>query len=73
MQHIPKQIGKAGLVIDAFIIERLHLVVKEVLTNMHNPVHFEASLLKGCCVKQIAALKKNVLHGLIGSTKRYHS
>ncbi len=67
MMHIPSQIRLFCFVIDAFIIERLHLVVKDVLSNLHNPAKFEASLLAGVCMKQMDVLRGNILHGLVGS------
>jgi len=68
MQHIPSQIRRDGFVLDCFVIERLHLVVREVLGNVHNPVDMEGSLLRGICVKQMIALKNTILQGLIGNT-----
>lgn len=68
MTHIANQIENVGFVVDAFIIERLHLLAKEVLGMTHNDTAFEASLLKACCMKQIAQLKQTVLTGLIGRT-----
>ena len=52
MQHIAEQIEKTVFVCDAFLIERLHLTSKDALTNVHNPVNFEASLLSGTCERQ---------------------
>ena len=69
MQHIADQIDEA--VVDAFTIERLHLLCKEILTTHHNPVDYEASLMRGFCLKQIMACRKTILHGAIGSTSPF--
>ena len=68
MQHISPQIRRDGFVLDCFVIERLHLVVREILANVHNPVDMEGSLLRGICLKQMMALKDTILTGLIGPT-----
>ena len=69
MQHIAGQIREFRFVLDAFIIERLHLVVREVLAKVHNPATFEQSLLKFAMARQIAALNAHAAtHGLTGRT-----
>ncbi len=69
MQHIANQIRDFGVVIDAFIIERLHLVLKDVLKNVHNPHIFETSLLRNCMARQIKALNDHAaVYGLVGKT-----
>ena len=66
MQHIAEQIKRWKVVIDAFIIERLHLVLKDVLSNTHNPIALEASLLRGICNKQLRSARQFVVKGLQG-------
>ena len=69
MQHIADQIRRFKFVIDAFIIERLHLVVKDVLAKVHNPIIFERSLLRGAYNKQLLALQsRSDFNGLAGPT-----
>ena len=68
MQHIADQIRKDLYVLDCWIIERLHLIIREILGNVRNPVEFEASVLRGVCLKQMMTLKDTVLAGLIGPT-----
>ena len=72
MQHIPAQIEKAGFVVDCFLIEKLHLVSKDALTNVHNPARFEGSLLAGICERQRQALRNNIFYGLVGKTVPLH-
>ena len=68
MQHIPEQIKEIKFVFDAFMIEKLHLITKDVLSNLHNPADFEASLLAGICERQISSLNSSIFQGLIGQT-----
>ena len=68
MLHIAAQIRKDLYVLDSFIIERLHLIVRQSLQHLRNPVDFEGSLLRDVCLKQMLALKDTVLAGLIGPT-----
>ena len=66
-QHIPKQIRKAKFVLDAFIIERLHLVVIDCLVC--NTRFFEQSVLRGVCLKQITDCNTSLFQGLIGHSQ----
>ena len=66
MLHIPEQIQRRKWVVDAFIIERIHLVVKESFAYVNNPTDFEASLLRGSTLRQIERLKEKTFFGLIG-------
>ena len=68
MQHIASQIRKHKFVIDAFVIERLHLLIKEALLQAHNPLIFEASLLRIVLLKQFEVLKGTIMYGLVGSS-----
>ena len=66
MQHIGPQILRDGMVLDCFIIERLHLVARDILGNVRNPIDAEASILKMFCVKHMNAMRETSLCGLIG-------
>ena len=44
---IPPQMSKNDVVLDAFVIERNHLLVKHVAENIRNTVCFERSVLSG--------------------------
>ena len=61
------QIERHGYVFDAFLIERIHIISKDALANLHNPAKFEASLLAGILMRQGESLKRqNPFHGLVG-------
>ena len=65
MFHIPQQIAKHKCVLDMFVVERLHLIVKESFAYMSNTVDFEASLLRGTMLRQIERLKDKNFFGSI--------
>jgi hypothetical protein len=44
---VPAQIRRDGLVLDAFIIERTHLLVKGIAEHVRNTSTFEASVMSG--------------------------
>ena len=54
------------MVLDCFIIERLHLVARDILGNVRNSNDAEASILRMFCVKQIDTMRRHFLYGLIG-------
>ena len=66
MQHIPGQIRRDLLVLDAWIIERLHLIFKDLLSHIRATQCYEVSMLRGCCIKQMEALKAKIFYGLLG-------
>jgi hypothetical protein len=66
MQHMADQIQNVDVVIDAFIIERLHLVVKDALSRVHNPKDFEASLMRYICNNHLQTIRGSDL-GLVGA------
>jgi hypothetical protein len=47
MMDVPQQIAKDGFILDAFVIERTHLMVKTVADHVENTRIFEASVLRG--------------------------
>ena len=70
MQHIPLQILRDKLVLDAWIIERLHLLLRDILGHYRSTSdHFESNLLAGVCLKQSESLKTSVFYGLDGTAK----
>ena len=76
MFHIPQQIENHKCVIDMFVMERLHLVVKESFANLCNTIDFEGSLLKGSMVRQIERLNEGTnlfgtLHGSLMPLRGY--
>ena len=66
MHHIPLQIARDKWVVDAFTMERLHLVVKESFSYLRNHADFEGSLLRGSMLRQIERLKDTQFFGLVG-------
>ena len=62
-----KQLSRDKCVLDAFIIERMHLIVKAIADNVRNTKSFEASVLAGVLNTTIEARKDYVgttsLHG----------
>ena len=66
MHHIPLQIARDKWVVDAFTMERLHLVVKESFSYLRNHADFEGSLLRGSMLRQIERLKDKLFFGLAG-------
>ena len=45
--RIPSQVRRDGAVLDAFVVERMHLRVKQIADLIHNTSAFEASVLAG--------------------------
>ena len=66
MHHIPLQIARDKWVVDAFTMERLHLVVKESFSYLRNHADFEGSLLRGSMLGQIERLQDKLFFGLLG-------
>ena len=66
MHHIPLQIARDKWVVDAFTMERLHLVVKESFSYLRNHADFEGSLLRGSMLRQIERLQDKLFFGLVG-------
>jgi hypothetical protein len=65
LQHIADQIEAMGIVADSFLIERVHLLLRDVLGSVRNPVEQEASVLRGICNRQWRSAKDYVLRGMI--------
>ena len=71
--HIPKQIARDGLVLDAFVIERKHLSIKRVAEPITNTTVFEHSLMSAVVHSQIQAAKIDKLDRLSGKTRQMGS
>jgi len=69
MQDIPDQIRQDGVVVDAFVVERVHLRVKAVAEHVDNTRAFERSVLSSLVTSHIRSLETWELGDrLIGST-----
>jgi hypothetical protein len=64
---VPAQIFRDGCVVDAFVVERQHLMVKSVAEHIKNTSSFEHSLMASVCTLQLSLAKEadfsNRLHG----------
>lgn len=58
VMDVPAQICRDGLVLDSFIIERIHLQVKSVAEHIRNTTCFERSVLAGVLNLQAQRLSK---------------
>jgi hypothetical protein len=57
LHHLPSQIERDGMVLDAFVGERKHQLVKFLATNVDNTVAFEKSVLLRSLAKQFTFLQ----------------
>ena len=65
--HVPSQIRTDGIVFDAFLIERCHVLVKSIADNVKTQQHFERSVLAGVLNVQMRhAQHANDVTGLRG-------
>ena len=53
MFHVPSQLQRDGLLIDAFVIERKHLSVKALADKIKNTRAFEGSVMSGVVFHQL--------------------
>lgn len=68
---IPSQFRRDGMVLDAFVIERQHLMVKGVAEHIDNTSNFEVSLCSSILTLQLQEGDDDALFdGLIGRTSR---
>jgi hypothetical protein len=72
MMDIPRQLVRDRCVVDAFVIERTHQVVKGIATHIDNTHLFERSVLSGVTTLAFQASddKLAVADGLMGRTMR---
>lgn len=69
MMDVPDQLRRDGMVLDAFVVERQHLVVKRVAENVKNLKKFEASVLASLVLVQSQQARETTLRdGLIGQS-----
>jgi hypothetical protein len=72
-QDVPAQIKQDGIVIDGWIVERLHLRTKQVAEHVDNTVRFERSVLSGVLNIHFREAAAGVgPHGLRGRTAPFH-
>lgn len=66
---VASQIRRHQLVLDAFIVERIHLRIKAVADKVKKTTAFERSTLSGTLVTQLSAMESQVATGgLLGKT-----
>ena len=69
MHHLYEQITESKCVVGTFMIENLDLITRYVMSHVHNPTTFEASLLAGVCERQRSSLNSgSIFQGLLGQT-----
>ena len=69
-----EQIVKDGLVLDAFVVERMHLQVKGIADHVRNTSVFEKSVMAGVLnVQMQRAREANSVQWLRGSLQRWQS
>jgi hypothetical protein len=70
MMDIPRQLVRDGCVLDAFVIERSHLVVKGIATHIDNTHTYERSVLSGVTTLAFKASDDKLagVDGLMGRT-----
>jgi hypothetical protein len=70
MMDIPRQLVRDRCVLDAFVIERTHQVVKGIATHVDNTSGYERSVLSGVTTLAFQAVddKLAVVDGLMGRT-----
>ena len=68
---IPAQLRRDGMVLDAFVIERQHLMVKGVAEHVRNTADYEVSVCSSVLSLQLQETDDDALFdGLIGRTSR---
>lgn len=61
-----------GILLDMFVVERTHLEVKKVATNIENTRTFEASVLAALLNRQTNSWQEHaVVHGLLGRVQAF--
>jgi hypothetical protein len=69
MLDVPPQVVRDGLVLDTFVIERRHLLVKAVADHIDNTAHFERNVLSSVLTCLFHQGVSRLGHGLIGRTE----
>ena len=57
IHHVPLQLSRDGLIIDAFVGERKHQSIKALATDVQNTRTFEQSVIKRAIAQQMAVLQ----------------
>lgn len=73
MMHIAYQIARDACVLDAFVLERSHLVVKMIANNLKKLAGFESSLLAVCQLHQESHLQTLELQDGLRGTQEYYA
>ena len=69
--EVPDQLRRDGVILDAFVIERMHLAVKAVAEPMKNTRSFEQSVLSSLLTKTLSCDREaDFGDGLLGRTQR---
>ena len=64
---VPDQVARDGLIVDAFVVERQHLLVKSIAEHVRNTTSYERSVLAGVWHLAIARAREAVCgDGLLG-------
>ena len=74
MLHLPLQIARDGILLDCFVQERKHKIIKQSAKNIYFTADFERSVLARALLEQVRSLKRNprtFLDGLLGATKPF--
>jgi len=56
IHHVPLQLARDGLIIDAFVGERKHQSIKALASDVQNTTRFEQSVIKRAVAQQMAVL-----------------
>ena len=71
LMDIGPQLRRDNMVLDAFVIERQHLLVKSVAEKIANTTSFEESLMSSVFTVQLRQCREQVIgDGLVGRTAR---
>jgi len=69
LMDISWQIRRHNLVLDAFVIERIHLRIKAIADKVRKTTSYERSVLNGTLASQLSAMESQVATGgLLGKT-----
>lgn len=70
MFDVPGQIVRDGMVLDLFIIERTHVMVKAVADTVLNTARYERSVLAGVVNTLLHGQGSTAIHALLGKCRR---
>lgn len=71
LMDVPDQLRRDGVILDAFVIERMHLAVKAVAEPVKNTKSFEQSVMSSLLTKTLSSDREGDFgDGLLGRTQR---